>query len=159
MAQIFQFPLAAGDGSGEKVLCFYEDWLSHSISLCGGKRGRESTGLLLAVFSSNQKPSFPSQANREKKCPTWWQWGSSPFWGQPATGPGNALQWGPVGAPLQPEINRSNESVHTHKRESVYTLESKWPLALNSSDPCTHVCVRVHIKYPPVAFPRTGHNW
>lgn len=50
MAQIFQFLLAGGDGSGEKVLCFHEDWLSHSISLCGGKRGRESTGLLLLCF-------------------------------------------------------------------------------------------------------------
>lgn len=50
MAQIFQCLLAEGDGSGEKVLCFYEDWLSHSISLCGGKRGRESTGLLVLCF-------------------------------------------------------------------------------------------------------------
>lgn len=54
-------------GRGEEVLCFYEDWLSRRVSLVG-QRGRELSSV--AVFSSNQKPSFPSQANLEKTCPT-----------------------------------------------------------------------------------------
>lgn len=66
------FPIAIGWGAGhgEKVLCFYEDWLSLSISLCGRTRGQGEYRSSAAVFSSNQKPSFPSQANLEKKCPT-----------------------------------------------------------------------------------------
>lgn len=161
MAQIFQLLLAGGvgGGRGEKVLCFYEDWLSHSVSLYGGTRGQGEYRSSVAVFSSNQKPSFPWQSNLEKKCPTWWQWGSSPFWEQPGADPGNGSDWRPVGAPLKPEKNRINDRVHTHERERVYTLWPQWPLALNSSDTCTHACVKVRIKYHPIAFPRTGHNW
>lgn len=43
-----------------------------------GMKGRGESRSSVAVFSRNQKPSFPSQANLEKKCPTRCQWGRPP---------------------------------------------------------------------------------
>lgn len=107
-------------GSGEKVFCFCEDWQSPRISLCacvcgGGTKGQAESRSSV-VFSRNQKPSFPLQANLEKKCPTWRQ-GLSSCWGRPEVDLGNVFEWRPVGVPLKPERWTEEMRACPHKRE------------------------------------------
>lgn len=59
-----------GGGSGEKVPRFQEDWLSHRVPQHGGTEGQGEYRSSVAVFPSNQRPSFPSQGNLGNKCPT-----------------------------------------------------------------------------------------
>lgn len=72
MPQTFWFLLAQGWEWGEGIL-LSEDWQSPRISLsvCVGEGTKgQAESRSSVVFSRNQKPSFPLQANLEKKCPT-----------------------------------------------------------------------------------------
>lgn len=58
-------------GGGEKELRFYEGWLAErGFFECRDRGAGRESGSSVAVFSNNQKPSFPTQANLEKKRPT-----------------------------------------------------------------------------------------
>lgn len=115
MAQIFQVLLArVGVRVGRRYFALKKTGCLRGFlqGQCRDRAGQGESGSSVVVFSNNQKPSFPSRANLEKQRPTWWQWGSSPFWKQPETDAGTMWEWRPVGAPLKPrEINRRNESV------------------------------------------------
>lgn len=114
MAQIFQVLLArVGVRVGRRYFALKKTGCLRGFlqGQCRDRAGQGESGSSVVVFSNNQNPSFPSRANLEKQRPTWWQWGSSPFWKQPETDAGTMWEWRPVGAPLKPrEINRRNES-------------------------------------------------
>lgn len=71
----FLVSIGSGLGVGRRYFAFGRLAVSQdfSVCVCGGGHKGQAESRSSVVFSRNQKPSFPLQANLEKKCPTWRQ--------------------------------------------------------------------------------------
>lgn len=117
-----------------------------------GMKGRGESRTSVAVFSRNQKPSFPSQANLEKKCPTRCQWG------RPPSGNGQRQI-------LATSQRKGQRVLLKSQRDGQRKGESGWACAHRSQNDLrirtaqtharTPVRMRVHTT-PHVAFPVLG---
>lgn len=76
------YRLGWGRGDKDKVLCFYEDWLSEGApwrAVRATERDRESLGLLLPCFPITRSLPFHAGHSGEEE-PNVVTMGSSPFW-------------------------------------------------------------------------------
>lgn len=117
-------------------------------------KGAGSYQSSVAVFSSNQKPSFPSQANLEKTCPTCWQCESPAFCGQQKQALATC-QGGHQWVHLWSHRDKQNnwESAYT-EGERVYTL-SAWRPGDLSTQVHSRLCDSAQ-QIPWCSFPKDG---
>lgn len=115
----FPVSIGSGVGVGRRYFAFAKTGSPPGflcVRVCVGGTKGQAESRSSVVFSRNQKPSFPLQANLEKKCPTWRQ-GLSSCWGRPEVDLGNVFEWRPAGVPLKPERWTEEMRACPHKRE------------------------------------------